>query len=80
MHNPEFVFENATHQFLWDVETQTDLFISAKQPDVVIVIKKRRTCRKVNFAMPVDHRVKAKENEKKDKNLDLARKLKSHGT
>ena len=30
----------------------------------------------MNFAVPVDHRVKLKESEKKDKYLDLARKLK----
>ena len=30
----------------------------------------------VDFAVPVDHRVKLKENEKKDKYLDLARELK----
>ena len=30
----------------------------------------------MNFAVPVDHRVKLKENKKKDKYLDLARGLK----
>ena len=29
----------------------------------------------IDFAVPADHRVKLKEGEKKDKNLDLARKL-----
>ena len=38
--------------------------------------KKKRTCRVVDFAFQTDHRVKLKENEKKDKYLDLARKLK----
>ena len=32
-----------------------------------------RTCRIVDFAVSADHRVKLKENEKKDKYLDLAR-------
>ena len=30
----------------------------------------------MNFTVPADHRVKLKENEKKDKYLDLARELK----
>ena len=38
--------------------------------------KKRRTCKIVDFPVPVDHRVKLKESEKKDKYLDLARELK----
>ena len=38
--------------------------------------QKKRTCRIVDFAVPVVHRVKLKENEKKDKYLDLGRGLK----
>ena len=38
--------------------------------------KKKRTCKRVDFAVPADHRIKLKECEKKDKYLDLARKLK----
>ena len=30
----------------------------------------------MDFAVPADHKIKLKENEKKDKYLDLARKLK----
>ena len=37
-----------------------------------------RTCKMVDFAVPGDHRVKLKENEKKDKYLDLVRKLKKN--
>ena len=35
--------------------------------------RKKETCKIVDFAVPVDHRVKLKENEKKNKYLDLAR-------
>ena len=35
-----------------------------------------RICKIVDFAVPVDHRIKLKECEKKDKYLDLARELK----
>ena len=38
---------------------------------------KKRTCGIVDFAVPVDHRVKWKESEKKEKYLDLARVLKN---
>ena len=64
-----------THKLLWDVDIQTDHLISAKRPDLII-IKKKRTCKIVDFAVPADHRVKLKENEEKNKYLDLARELK----
>ena len=35
--------------------------------------KKNRICKIVDFAVPVDHRIKLKEYEKKDKYLDLTR-------
>ena len=35
-----------------------------------------RICKIVDFAVPADHRIKAKEFEKKEKYLDLARELK----
>ena len=38
--------------------------------------KKKRNCKIVNFAISADNGVKLKENEKKDKYLDLARELK----
>ena len=50
--------------------------MSARRPDLIIVNKKKRTYRIVDFAVPDDHRVKLKESEKKDKYLDLARELK----
>ena len=39
----------------------------------------KRTCRIVDFAIPADHRMKLKESKKRDKYLDLARKLKNMG-
>ena len=46
------------------------------QPDQVIVKKKKRTCRIVDFAFPVDQRVKIKESKKSEKYVDLAKELK----
>ena len=54
MHNPESVLENETYKLLWDFEIQTNHLISARQPDPVIVNKKRSTCQIVNFAIPAD--------------------------
>ena len=42
MHNPESVLENEMHKLLWDFDIQTDHLISARQPDLIIINKKRR--------------------------------------
>ena len=76
MHNPAPVLENDSHKLLWDFNRQTDHLISARRPDLIIINKKKRTCKIVDFAVPADHRIKLKEYEKKDKYLDLARELK----
>ena len=39
-------------------------------------LKKKRTCKIVDFAVPAEHGIKLKESEKKDKHLDLASELK----
>ena len=44
--------------------------------DLVIVNKKKRTCRIGNLAVPADHRLKIKESKKRDKYQELARELK----
>ena len=77
MHNPESVLENETHKLLWHFEIQMDHLISARRQDLVIINRKKGTCRTVDLAVLADHRVKSKENRKKDKYLDLARKLKN---
>ena len=65
-----------THKLLRDFDIQTDHLISARWPDLIIINKKERTFRIVDFAVPADHRVKLKECEKRDKYLNLARELK----
>ena len=44
--------------------------------DLIIINKKKRICKIVDFAVPADHRINLKESEKKVKYLDLARVLK----
>ena len=77
MHKPESVQENEMHKILLNFEIQMDDLILARKPDLII-INKLRTCWKVDFAIPVDHRVKIKENEKRDRYLNFARELKSY--
>ena len=67
------VRENNTHKLLWDFDIHMDHPISARKPDLIIINKKKRTCKIVYFAIRADHRIKLKECEKKDKYLDLAR-------
>ena len=75
MHNPAPVLENDTHKLLWNFNMQTDHQIPARRPDLIIINKKKRICKIVDFAVPADHRINLKEYEKKGKYLDLAREL-----
>ena len=54
-----------------------DHLIPARRPNLIIINqKKKRFGKIVDFAVPADHRINLKESEKKDKYLDLDRKLK----
>ena len=76
MHNSAPVQENNTHKLPWGFDIHTDHLISARRLDLIIINKKKRTCKIVDFAVPTDHRIKLKESEKKDKYLYFARELK----
>ena len=76
IHNPAPVLENDTHKLLWDFNIHTDHLIPARRPDLLIINKKKRICKIVDFAVPADHRINLKECAKKDKYLDLTRELK----
>ena len=68
MHKPASVLENDTQKLQWDFGIQTDHLTSTTT--------KKRLSKIADLAVPVDHRIKLKECEKKDKYLDLARELK----
>ena len=55
IHNPASVLENDTQKLLWDFDMQTDILISVRRPDLIM-----------DFGIPADHRIKLKENEKRD--------------
>ena len=76
MHNPVSVPENDINRLLWDFDIQRGHLVSARRPDLILINKKKRTCKIVNFAVPADYTIKLKECEKKDENLDLPRELK----
>ena len=76
MHNPAPVLENNTHKRLWDIDIHTDHLNSARRPDLIIINKKKRTWKIVDFTALADHRIKLKEYQKKDQYLDLAWELK----
>ena len=67
MHILAAVLENNTHKLLWDFDILSDHLISARRTDLIIINKKKRTCKIVDFAAPADHRINLKECEKKDK-------------
>ena len=76
MHNSAPVLENDSHKLPWDFKKQTDHLIPARKPDLIIINKKKRICKIVDFAVSADHRINLKESEKKNKYLDLGRELK----
>ena len=67
MHNPAPVRENDTHKPQWEIDIHTDHLILARRLDLIIINKKKWICKIIDFAVPVDYRIKPKECEKKDK-------------
>ena len=78
MHKPKSVPENKMHKILWNFEMQTDHLIPARIPNLVMIKKRNFLVR--DFAVPADHRLKIKENEKKDNYIDLTREVKKKQT
>ena len=72
---PESVLENEDYKILWDFSIQTDHVIKARRRDLVVLDKKRRTCKIIAFAVPGDSRIEEKEKGKMKKYRDLRRKL-----
>ena len=75
MYKPESIPENGTHKGFSVFEIQIDHPNLASQPHLDLINKKKRTYL-VDLAVPVNHRVKMKVNEMRDKYLNLGRKLK----
>ena len=56
------------------------IIVFKMEENVIKIIIIKRTCKIVVSAVPVHHRIKLKESEKKDKYLDLSWELKNYGT
>ena len=56
MHNQASVQENDTQKILLDFDLHTYPLISVRRPDLIIINKKKRTCKIVDFAVSADHR------------------------
>ena len=69
-----------THKYslgVWETNWSYNLDKTTSLSDCQI--EKKRTYLIEDFAVPAEHRVKLKENEKRDKYLDLARELNNYG-
>ena len=60
---------------MWDFSIQTDHVIEAQRPDLVVVDKKERSCKIIDFAVPGDSRTEEKEKDTIEKYQDLGREL-----
>ena len=58
-----------------DFSIQTDDAIEARRPDLVVVDKKERSCKIIDFAVPGDSRIEEKEKDKIEKYQDLGREF-----
>ena len=76
---PESVLENEYFKILWDFSIQTDHVIEARRSDLVVVGKKDKSCRIMDFAVPGDSRIEEKEKDKIEKLQELGRKLQKIG-
>ena len=66
-HKPESALENEDYKILWDFRIQKGHVIEAWILDLVVVDKKRRTCKINDFAVPCDSRIEEEEKEKIEK-------------
>ena len=60
---------------MWDFSIQTDHVIESRRPDLVVVDKKERSCKIIDFAVPGDSRIEEKEKDKIEKYQGLGREL-----
>ena len=75
-YEPESALENEDYKILWDFSTQTDHLIEAQRPDLVVIDKKDRSCKIIDFAIPGDSRIEEKEKGKIEKYQNLGGELK----
>ena len=72
---PESVLKNEDYKILCDFSIQTDHVIEVGRSDMVVVDKKDRSCKIIDFALPGDSRIEEKEKDQVEKYQDLGREL-----
>ena len=60
---------------LWDLSVRTDHEIKARRLDLLIIDKRENNRQIIDAAIPVNGRVRAKDDEKVKKYQDLAREI-----
>ena len=74
-HKPESVLENEDYKIYLDFSIQTDHVIEARRPDLVVVDKKKRICKIIDFAVPGDSSIEEKEKYKIEEYQDSRMEL-----
>ena len=69
-HEPEIALEDEGYKILCDFSFQTDHVIEARRPDLVVVDKKERIRKIIDFVAPGDSRIEEKEKDKIEKYQD----------
>ena len=60
---------------MWDFSIQTDHVTEAQRPDLVVVDKKKRSCKIIDFAVRGNSRIEEQETDKTEKYQDLGKEL-----
>ena len=66
MNKAKSILVNETQRILGDFKIQTDHLMAAVRIDLVLINKKKRSCKLVDFAVPADHGVKEEEEEEEE--------------
>ena len=74
-HEPESVLENENHKILWDFSIQTNHVVETRRPDLIVVDKKKRSCKIIDFAVPGNSTIEEKEKDKIENYQVLGREL-----
>ena len=64
VHEAGSVLENEDYKILWDFSIQSDHVIEARRPDLVLVDKKERICKIIDFAVLGDSRIEERDLQK----------------
>ncbi len=67
LHCSRSVVDTPEITIIWDMQIQTDHYISANKPDIIVKNKVKKFCMIIDIAVPSDYNVVQKKAEKKTK-------------